>query len=126
MNIKIDFAKGNGLIPVIIQDIRDNEVLMLGYMNEEAFDYTVKTGYVHYWSRSKKRIWQKGETSGHLQAVKEIRLDCDNDTLLIRVIQQGDAACHEGYKSCFFRKLDKGEMVTDKTRVFNPAEKYGE
>ncbi len=78
MSINIDFNKGNGLVPVIIQDDEDNEILMLGYMNSEAFDLTVKSGQVHYWSRSKKRLWHKGETSGHIQIVKEIRTDCDN------------------------------------------------
>jgi len=124
MNINIDFQKSNGLVPVIIQDINDNEVLMLGYMNREAFDTTIKTGCVHYWSRSKNRIWQKGETSGHVQIVKEIRVDCDNDTLLVMVEQKGGAACHEGYKSCFFRKIENEKMITDKIRVFNPEEKY--
>lgn len=124
MDINIDFAKSGGLVPVIIQDISDNEVLMLGYMNEEALNMTLESGLVHYWSRSKKRIWQKGETSGHVQHVKEIRLDCDNDTLLVRVVQKGDAACHEGYKSCFFRKIENGGLITDKTRIFNPDDKY--
>lgn len=124
MSIDIDFNKGNGLVPVIVQDYRDNEVLMLGFMNSEAFDLTVKSGQVHYWSRSKKRIWQKGETSGHIQVVKEIRTDCDNDTLLIKVDQTGGAACHEGYRSCFFRRIEGDNVITDRERIFNPDEKY--
>ena len=90
MSIDIDFNKGNGLVPVIIQDEKDNEILMLGYMNSEAFNLTVSSGQVHYWSRSKKRIWLKGETSGHIQIVKEIIYDCDNDTILIKVDQIGE------------------------------------
>ena len=124
MSVYIDFGKGNGLVPVIIQDFKDNEILMLGYMNSEALDLTVQSGRVHYWSRSKQRIWQKGETSGHFQLVKEIRTDCDNDTLLIKVVQTGGAACHEGYRSCFFRKIENNALIIDRERVFNPEEKY--
>lgn len=124
MSVDIDFNKGNDLVPVIIQDYDDNEVLMLGYMNREAFDLTLKSGQVHYWSRSKKRIWLKGETSGHIQSVKEVRIDCDNDTLLIKVHQTGGAACHEGYRSCFFRRLEENNLITDRERIFNPEEKY--
>ena len=124
MSINIDFNKGNGLVPVIIQDDEDNEILMLGYMNSEAFDLTVKSGQVHYWSRSKNRLWHKGETSGHIQIVKEIRTDCDNDTLLIKIVQTGGAACHEGYRSCFFRRIEGNELITDREKIFNPEEKY--
>lgn len=124
MGIDIDFNKAGGLVPVIIQDYEDNEVLMLGYMDSEAFNLTVSTGMVHYWSRSKKRIWLKGETSGHIQRVKEIRMDCDNDTILIKVHQTGGAACHEGYRSCFFRRLEGNTLLTDSERIFNPEEKY--
>ena len=124
MSIDIDFNKGNGLVPVIIQDYQDNEVLMLGFMNSEAFDLTVKSGQVHYWSRSKKRIWLKGETSGHIQIVKEIRTDCDNDTLLIKVDQTGGAACHEGYRSCFFRRIEGNSLIIDREKIFNPEEIY--
>ncbi len=121
---KIDFAKTDGIIPAIIQDAADKEVLMLGYMNDEAFDLTVKTGLCHFWSRSKKRIWMKGETSGHTQIVKEMHLDCDSDTLLIKVIQNGKAACHEGYRSCFFRKIEGNAAIVDGERIFNPDEVY--
>lgn len=124
MNYSIDFIKGNGLVPAIIQDFQDGEVLMLGYMNKEALDLSIKTGLVHYWSRSKKRIWQKGETSGHVQHIREIRIDCDSDTLLIKVVQKGDAACHEGYKSCFFRRIEDDKAIIDQTQIFDPSEKY--
>ena len=124
MSTNIDFNKGDGLVPVIIQDFGDNVILMLGYMNRDAFDLTLRTGRVHYWSRSKKRIWLKGETSGHFQIVKEIRTDCDNDTLLIKVIQTGGAACHEGYRSCFFRRFEGDSLITDSEKIFNPEEKY--
>jgi phosphoribosyl-ATP pyrophosphohydrolase/phosphoribosyl-AMP cyclohydrolase len=110
--IKIEWEKNGGLIPAVIQDIDTNEVLMLGYMNEEALELTKKTGLVHYFSRSKQRIWKKGETSGHTQEVKEILIDCDNDTLLIKVKQNG-VACHTGRKSCFFTNLEKGEIVSE-------------
>jgi len=122
----INFSKSGGLVPVIIQDINDNEVLMLGYMNKDAYNKTLKTGKVHYWSRSKNRIWEKGETSGHFQYVREMRVDCDNDTVLIKVEQAGGAACHEGYKSCFFRRIEKGKLITDRLKIFNPADKYGD
>jgi phosphoribosyl-AMP cyclohydrolase len=99
---KIDFEKG--LIPAIIQDYRTKEVLMLAYMNKEAFDKTVETGRTWFWSRSRKSLWNKGETSGHFQYVKSIKLDCDGDTLLITVEQIG-AACHTGNQSCFYRDI---------------------
>jgi phosphoribosyl-ATP pyrophosphohydrolase/phosphoribosyl-AMP cyclohydrolase len=110
--IKIEWEKNGGLIPAVIQDFETNEVLMLGYMNEEALNLTKKTGLVHYFSRSKQRIWKKGESSGHTQEVKEILIDCDNDTLLIKVKQNG-VACHTGRKSCFFTNLEKGEIVSE-------------
>ncbi|MFA5518109.1 MAG: phosphoribosyl-AMP cyclohydrolase [Spirochaetota bacterium] len=122
--IKIDFDKLEGIIPAIIQDAADGQVLMLGFMNREAFEKTVKTGYAHFWSRSRKKLWMKGETSGHTQAVQEIRIDCDNDTLLIKVIQKGGAACHEGYKSCFYRTLNKGTATVDGEKIFNPEDIY--
>jgi len=111
-NLKIEWEKNGGLIPAVIQDAETNEVLMLGYMNEEALDLTQKTGLVHYFSRSKQRIWKKGESSGHTQEVKEILIDCDNDTLLIKVKQNG-VACHTGRKSCFFTNLEKGEVISE-------------
>lgn len=101
-----------GLIPVVTQDYKTNEVLMVAYMNEEAFDKTLETGKVHYYSRSRSKLWLKGETSGHFQFVKAINLDCDGDTLLIKA-EQLDAACHTGNKSCFFRTAKDGQWQED-------------
>ena len=123
---EIDFEKGDGLIPVITQDAATGEVLMLAYMNEEAFKKTLETSKAHYWSRSRQKLWLKGETSGHVQEVKEVLLDCDGDTLLLKVEQKGGAACHKGYRSCFFRRVlgeDSFEVFQEK--VFDPKEKYG-
>jgi phosphoribosyl-AMP cyclohydrolase len=96
-----------GLVPVIVQNIKNNEVLMLAYMNKETLELTVDTGKTHFWSRSRKELWLKGETSGNFQLVKEILYDCDEDTLLIKVEQLGPGACHTGERTCFFRKIDK-------------------
>ena len=123
--IEIDFKKGDGLIPVIIQDATTHEVLMLGYMNREAWEKTVKTGRASFWSRSRKKIWVKGETSGNYQEVKEIRLDCDGDTLLLKVDQIGGAACHTGFKSCFHQRYEKGKWKVSGKRIFDPKEVYG-
>lgn len=103
--MKVDFEKGNGLVPAIVQDAISGEVLMLGYMNEESLRKTLETGLATYWSRSRNELWTKGETSGHYQHVQEIRIDCDEDTLLVKVIQDG-AACHTGNRSCFYRLLE--------------------
>jgi phosphoribosyl-AMP cyclohydrolase len=100
----VDFKRGNGLVPVVVQDVSSKEVLMLAYADEEALKKTVETGYAHYYSRSRRKLWKKGETSGNVQKVKEIRVDCDGDTLLYLVEQKGNA-CHTGEYSCFFRKL---------------------
>lgn len=107
--IEIDFAKGNGLVPVIVQDVTTKEVLMLAYMNEESLQKTITSGFATYWSRSRQELWLKGETSGHYQHVKDIRVDCDNDTLLLLVEQTG-AACHTGYYSCFYRNVEGEEL----------------
>ena len=101
--IDLDFSKGNGLVSAIAQDAETKEVLMCAFMNREAFEATVKTGYAHYYSRSRKSLWKKGETSGHLQKVREIRVDCDQDCVLLLVEQTG-AACHTGNRSCFYRR----------------------
>ena len=101
---KINFKKLNGLLPVITQDVKTNKVLMLGFMNKEALEKTLKESKVTYWSRTKKKLWTKGETSGNFQLVKEIWLDCDSDTLLIKVKQIGNV-CHTGNKTCFFKKI---------------------
>jgi phosphoribosyl-AMP cyclohydrolase len=96
-----------GLIPAIIQDIESDEVLMLGYMDKKALEMTLRTGFTHFWSRSRQKYWKKGETSGNFQEVKEILYDCDEDTLLIKVIQKGKGACHTGNRTCFFREIKK-------------------
>ena len=107
----IDFEKQGGLVPVIVQDNTTQEVLMLAYMNKEAVELTLSTGYAHYYSRSKQRIWKKGESSNHTQKIVSIKLDCDNDTLLLKVDQNG-VACHTGRKSCFFTDLESGDIDT--------------
>jgi len=120
----IDFEKAGGLIPAIAQDADTGEVLMLAWMNREAFDETVRTGRAVYFSRSRNRLWRKGEESGHVQEVKGVFLDCDADTVLLKVKQVGGAACHEGYKSCFFRQLAGGELAVVGERVFDPKQVY--
>lgn len=120
-----DFSKSD-LLPVIAQDESSGDVLMLAYMNEEAYAETLKTGHVCYYSRSRDRLWRKGEESGNVQEVKAIYFDCDADTLLIKVNQIGGAACHEGYRSCFFRQVVPGadEAAIVGTRVFDPKQVY--
>jgi len=114
----------NGLVPVIIQDWKNSQVLMLAYMNAEALRMTVNSGKTHFWSRSRKQFWLKGENSGHTQEVKEIFFDCDSDTILMKV-EQKVAACHEGYRSCFFRKLENDTLVVVEEKIFNESEVYG-
>ncbi len=127
MNYQIDFEKTGGLIPVIAQDYQTKKVLMVAFANEEAFEYTLKTNKATYFSRSRNKIWCKGETSGNFQEIKEILIDCDNDTLIYMVEQKGlKAACHEGYESCFFRKFDNGVWVyNNEPRNFEPETVYG-
>lgn len=108
----IDFEKGDGVVPVIVQNIENNEVLMLAYMNKEALELTLQTNFAHYFSRSKQRLWKKGETSGHTQEVKNIMFDCDQDTILLKVKQNG-VACHTGRESCFFTDLQTGDIKSD-------------
>jgi phosphoribosyl-AMP cyclohydrolase len=119
-----DFDKGGGLLPVVVQDAAGGEVLMLAYMNEEAWKKTLESGEVHYWSRSRRELWRKGGTSGHVQKIKAARLDCDGDALLVLVEQVGGAACHTGYRSCFFRELKNGRASLCSPRVFDPGEVY--
>ena len=107
--IKVDFQKGNGLVPAVVQDADSGQVLMLAYMNEESLKKTQETGLATYWSRSRQELWTKGETSGHYQHVREILIDCDADTLLLKVKQDG-AACHTGHYSCFYRTLEGEEI----------------
>ncbi len=123
--IEIDFKKGNGLIPVVIQDAATDEVLMLGYMNREAWEETLRAKRVTFWSRSRKKLWLKGETSGHFQEVREIWLDCDGDTLLIKVDEIGRAACDTGFQSWFHRRHEEGEWKVSGKRIFDPKEVYG-
>jgi phosphoribosyl-AMP cyclohydrolase len=122
---QIDFEKAGGVVPVVTQDYQSGRLLMVAYMNREAFEETVKTGHACYFSRSRNRLWRKGEESGNYQTVHEIRIDCDNDTILLSVEQHGDrAACHEGFESCFFRIFRDGAWHTVDTRRVDPA-KYG-
>lgn len=120
-----DFAKGHGLVPVIVQDHEDGEVLMLAYMNELAWQRTLETGEAHYWSRSRGKLWHKGESSGNVQKVHAVRLDCDSDTVLLSVTQVGGAACHTGRRSCFYRQWDGKEVGLCSPQVFDPAVVYG-
>ena len=121
-NLKFDEA---GLIPAVIQDYKNNEVLMVAFMNNEAIKKTLSTGRAHFYSRSRKKLWLKGETSGHIQKVKEIRFDCDADCLLVKVQQIG-GACHTGYRSCFYRKLKdkKGNIKVSGKKMFDPEKVY--
>jgi phosphoribosyl-AMP cyclohydrolase len=122
--IEIDFEKGSGLVPVIVQDADTGEVLMLAYMNRDAWLKTRQTGKATYWSRSRNELWVKGETSGHIQIVREILVDCDSDTVLLKVRQVGGAACHTGYRSCFFRKIVNGKAEVIGERIFKPEDVY--
>ncbi len=125
--MKLAFDKLGGLIPVVTQDFRTNEVLMVGFMNQNAFEETLKTLQATYWSRSKNRLWKKGETSGNVQEVKQILIDCDNDTLLLKVHQIGGAACHTGYRSCFYREMDSKQNTNIiGKKLFMEGELYGE
>jgi phosphoribosyl-AMP cyclohydrolase len=119
-----DFAKGDGLVPAIVQDAETKEVLMMAYMNSQSWEATLKTGKATYWSRSRQSLWMKGESSGNVQLVKSIFIDCDNDTILLQVEQLGGAACHTGHKSCFYRKLDGGDFIVVGERIFNPEDVY--
>ncbi len=124
MSIEPDFSRGtDGLLPAIAQSASTGEVLMLAWMNSEAYAETLQSGYATYYSRSRKRLWRKGEESGHRQAVRDIRIDCDADTILLSVDQQG-AACHEGYPTCFFRKRTEEGWQIDQTRLVDPATLY--
>ena len=122
--IEPNFAKGDGLVPAIVQDAETKEVLMLAYMNRQSWEATLQTGKATYWSRSRQKLWLKGETSGHFQLIKAIFIDCDDDTILLQVKQLGEAACHTGHKSCFYRKLVGGDFVIVGEKIFNPEEVY--
>lgn len=123
----IDFQKGGGLVPAIIQDDQSGDVLMLGFMNADSLKETQRSGEVVFFSRSRKKLWKKGETSGHLLRIRDVRVDCDADALLVRVEAAGPGVCHEGYRSCFFRTIDAGgntKVIAEKT--FAPEKVYGQ
>ena len=122
--IKLDFTKTGGLVPAIVQDYQTGEILMLAYMNLDAFNATLATGKATYYSRSRQTLWVKGETSGNLQLIKEIRIDCDDDAVLLKVEQMGGAACHTGYRSCFYKKVEEGSIRIMEEPVFDPREVY--
>ncbi len=122
--IQLDFNKTGGLVPAIVQDNETGEILMLAYMNQEAFNATLSTGKATYYSRSRQTLWVKGETSGNVQLVKEIRIDCDDDTVLLKVEQLGGAACHTGHRSCFHKKIENGVIRIVGEPVFDPQEVY--
>ena len=120
-----DFAKCDGLLPAIAQDAETGEILMMAYMNPESYAQTLATNRAVYFSRSRQKLWRKGEESGNVQEVLAIYVDCDRDTILLKVNQIGQAACHEGYRSCFFRKVTPEGLEVEGQRVFDPAEVYG-
>jgi phosphoribosyl-AMP cyclohydrolase len=122
--IKLDFNKMDGLVPAIVQDHKTGEILMLAYMNRKALEATLSTGKATFYSRSRQAMWVKGETSGNLQVVKEIRIDCDDDTILLKVEQLGGAACHTGHRSCFHKIVEDGEIRIIEKPVFDPSEVY--
>jgi phosphoribosyl-AMP cyclohydrolase len=123
--MELNFSKQNGLVTAVVQDHLTNRVLMVGFMNDEAFRKTVATGFVTFFSRSRNKLWVKGETSGHHLVVKEIATDCDQDALLIKAEALGPGVCHEGYQSCFYRRLDDGKWIESEPRAYDPAEVYG-
>ena len=124
--IELDFEKTGGLIPAIVQDYQSGDVLMMAYMNSEAWKATLSTGRATYYSRSRRELWIKGKTSGNIQRVREIRIDCDDDAVLLKVDQVGGAACHTGYRSCFFKKIDNKSIKIVGKPVFDPKEVYPE
>ena len=120
----LDFEKGGGLLPAVVQDSDTGEVLMLAYMNAEAYRRTLATGKAWFYSRSRDKYWMKGESSGHVQEVLEVRVDCDADAVLLKARQVGGAACHTGYRSCFYRRVDGERWVVEGQPVFDPSEVY--
>lgn len=123
--MELDFKKLDGLVAAVIQDHVTGRVLMVGFMNEEAWTKTVETGFAVFYSRSRNKLWLKGETSGHKLVVKEIRTDCDQDAVVLKVEALGPGVCHEGYESCFFRELEESKWVTKDERAFDPSQVYG-
>jgi phosphoribosyl-AMP cyclohydrolase len=123
--VQLNFEKADGLITAVIQDHASGRVLMVGYMNEEAFRKTVESGFATFYSRSRQKLWLKGESSGHRLLVKEISTDCDRDAVLVKVEAIGPGVCHEGYESCFFRRLENGEWKVVEERAYDPGAVYG-
>lgn len=124
--VAIDFSKTpEGIVPAIVQEAGTGQVLMLAYINEEAWERTLATGKAHYWSRSRRKLWLKGESSGNVQIIKDILVDCDLDCVVYVVEQLGGAACHEGYPSCFYRRVNNGGLEIIQSRVFDPETVYG-
>jgi len=123
--MKLDFDKLGGLIPAVIQDHSTGRVLMVGFMNPEAFQKTLETGHATFFSRSRNKLWVKGETSGHRLLVRSVQVDCDGDALLVQVEALGPGVCHDGYQSCFYRTLDDGEWVVTEKRTYDPETVYG-
>ena len=122
--IMLRFDKGNGLLPAIAQDYKTGEVLMMAYINEQAWAKTLATGKAHYWSRSRNKLWLKGESSKHYQVIKDILVDCDEDTVIYKVEQLGGAACHTGYRTCFYRRVEDAGLKVEGERIFDPEEVY--
>ncbi len=123
--ISLNFAKGNGLLPAIVQDHDSGKILMMAYINKISWEKTLETGEAHYWSRSRQELWHKGGTSGHVQKIKEIYMDCDQDAVLFKVEQIGGAACHTGYESCFHQKVDtNGDVTVVGEKIFDPRKVY--
>ena len=123
--MQLDFTKLDGLVAAVVQDASSGRVLMVGYMNQAAFDRTVASGHVTFFSRSRNKLWTKGETSGHTLVVKEITTDCDQDAVLIQAEALGPGVCHNGYQSCFYRRLENGAWREKEVRTFDPAAVYG-
>ena len=125
--IALNFGKSpDALLPAIVQDYKSGEILMLAYINQLAFEKTLETGKAHYWSRSRNTLWLKGETSGHVQIIHEILVDCDEDTLVYKVEQLGEAACHTGHRTCFYRRVEGARLVVKGKKIFDPAIVYGQ
>ncbi len=122
--ITLDFSKLNGLIPAVVQDYHSGDILMLGFMNRKAWEATLASGRATFFSRTRNALWVKGQTSGNVQVVKEIRIDCDDDAVLLKVEQVGGAACHTGHRSCFYKKIENGSVKVIGKPLFDPKEVY--
>jgi phosphoribosyl-AMP cyclohydrolase len=124
--ITLNFNKqADGLLPAIVQDYQSNEVLMLAFINQTAWEKTLETGKAHYWSRSRNKLWLKGETSGHVQIIHQVLVDCDSDAVVYKIEQLGEAACHTGHRTCFYRRVVGNGLVTEGQPVFDPDVVYG-